>query len=64
MPVTTSTPTCLNGDGCSGTASGADTGGRNTFRGGVETTAEPQGLCHKAEEWKSLLTFTPLLLAL
>ena len=55
LTITTFTPTHLDGQVCSGAASGAGTGGRKTHRGGAETTAEPQGHATKEEVLKSLL---------
>ena len=42
--ITASAPSCLMGL-CALATSGADSGGRNTHRGGAETTAEPQEPC-------------------
>ena len=44
--ITSMSPPCRGGIVCSVAASGTDPCGWPTFRGGAETTAEPQGLCN------------------
>ena len=52
--LTALAPSWLMGS-CAMPNSGADSGGRNTYRGGAEATAETQGPCDWEEELKTLL---------